>query len=123
MILTKNDLLTEAKTMNKKLMEFIENNTVAPDFKIKVIRHSIILYTKQNKGDKAQQYIDKYFELAKEYVITIKNKSQDNAAEGENDQVLSEIKSQMQFMKRVRAIVLFKMGNKADALKSQKMKE
>jgi len=46
MILTKNDILQEAKIMNKRLMEFVETNTVAPDFKMKVIRHSIILYTK-----------------------------------------------------------------------------
>ena len=70
MILTKNDMLVEAKTMNKKLVEFIENNTVASDFKIKVIRHSVIMYSKLGKQQKALHSIGRYYELANEYIAT-----------------------------------------------------
>lgn len=34
----------------------------------------------------------------------------------DDDTVLNEIKTQIAFMKRVKAIVLFKMGNKGEAI-------
>lgn len=119
MILTKNDILTDAKTMNKKLVEFIENNNVATDFKIKVIRHSVIMYSKLGKGPKALYFIGRYYELANEY-MTSQNSKNKNTENVNNDGILSEVKIQMGFMKRVKAIVLFKMGNKGDAMKQQR---
>lgn len=72
MILTKNDMLTDAKAMNKKLIDYTESSAgVASDFKIKVIRHSVILYSKLLKFNKALQLIDKYYELTNEYIQQI----------------------------------------------------
>jgi hypothetical protein len=123
MILTKNDMLTDAKAMNKKLIEYTESNAgVASDFKIKVIRHSVILYSKLLKFNKALQLLDKYYELTNEYIQHVQTKGPKEGTPGDADPVLGEIKSQMLYMKRVRAIVLFKMGNKGDAVKALKGK-
>lgn len=124
MVLTKNDMLMDAKSMNKKLIEYTESNAgVASDFKLKVIRHSVILYSKLCKFHKALSLIDKYYELVNEYIQHVegKNGAKENTT-GEGDPVLNEVRSQMTFMKRVRGIVLFKMGNKGDVVKALKGK-